>query len=266
MRRVSIGSAMDPANFAWVVGVGLAAALTGVALALGYSATFGRAEDALGRRRTRLRLGLAGGALGLLGALLVRPLRAPPVEPRAEAILNAELRKLLEQPGLREQLIAKSQGAALSELRLRVLTSAEYLSPRDLELWADARLRIARASPQACAKLWTGGDNPAASSALDTFSELELREWAEMSARGVALSLEGKPPPGVAPDALARGFAAVAATLAPDARQTFEADGRQAQLSEPRACRMFLLLFSGARSLPQPLQAEMLRALAQRAR
>jgi hypothetical protein len=179
-------------------------------------------------------------------------------------MLDAALREVLEQPGVREQLVAKSPGTALLELRLRVLASAEYLSARDLELWADVRLHIARVSPQACAKLWIGGDNPAASQALETFSDTELQQWAEMSARSVALSLEGKPPPAVAEGALARGFSAIAASLPVEARQTFEADGKQPQLSEPRACQMFLQLFSGARALPQPLQTETLRALAAR--
>ncbi len=216
--------------------------------------------------RTRLAWAIGIGAAAVLaGALLVRPRPRPTQDPpRADAILDAALRELLEEPGLREQLIAKSPGAALLELRLRVLPSAEYLSARDLELWADVRLRIARASPQACAKLWKGGDNPAASLALETFSDGELREWAEMSARGVALSLEGKAPPAVASDALARGIAAIAANLPPDARRTFEADARDAQLSEPSACQAFLRLFSGARALPQPLQGELLRALAAR--
>jgi hypothetical protein len=216
--------------------------------------------------RTRLAWAVGIGLAAVLAAaLLARPRALPPQgQPRAEATLDAALRELLDEPGLREQLVAKSPAAALVELRLRVLPSAEYLSARDLELWADVRLRIARASPEACAKLWRGGDNPAASLALETFSDGELREWAEMSARGVALSLEGKPPPAVASDTLARGLAAIAASLPPDVRQTFESDTRAAQLSEASACQAFVRLFSGARALPQPLQSELLRALAAR--
>src|SRR5690242_8075705 len=87
-------------------------------------------------------LGAAALALVLLSWRARTP--APPSNARTDRALDRALGAVLEQGGLDKVGPARSQG--LAELRKRVPVSAAFLSPRDLQLWADVRLHVARLS------------------------------------------------------------------------------------------------------------------------
>jgi hypothetical protein len=215
------------------------------------------------RRSLRWVLMLAGAVLGVIAGQLLHPLRPPPQSTsRVDAALDSALAAVLDHEDAQAKLSAPTRSVALLMLRARLARGVEYLSPRDLELWADYRLRVARSSTPACARMWQGGDNPFALQTLESFSDDDLQNWAELSARGVALSLEGKPAPPFPGNVLPRGFAVIGSQLPSPAREAFQTDSARANLSEARACQMFQTLFGGAAQLEPQLRTDVYRALA----
>jgi hypothetical protein len=140
--------------------------------------------------------------------------------------------------------------------------SVPYLAARDLELWAETREQVARSSPVACARLWKGGDDAFLGPAIVELGDDTLQAYVAMLARGFALRLERKPPPRVAPGSIERAFNAAAESLAPEARMAFQSDVRRADVSDQRACELFLALASAADHMEPPARTDFYRALA----
>jgi hypothetical protein len=176
--------------------------------------------------------------------------------------LDRALAPVIEQGGAQHKLGAPTP--ALTRVLARELAerSVQYLSARDLELWQKTRWRVAQASPDACARLWKGGDAAFLGPAIAALGADALDAYAEMLARGFALRLERKPPPEPQLGAIDRGFSAIAAGLPPDARASFEADVKRRDLSDTRACELFLTVSSGTEKLEPLSRADFLRALA----
>ncbi|HYP89876.1 MAG TPA: hypothetical protein VEQ59_17025, partial [Polyangiaceae bacterium] len=84
----------------------------------------------------------------------------------------------------------------------------------------------------------------------------------EMLGRALALRLEQKTPPAPVPGALGRGLAAIAALLPAAERARFEADLARHDLSDARACELFLTVSTLTESLEPASRSEFLRALA----
>jgi hypothetical protein len=137
-----------------------------------------------------------------------------------------------------------------------------YLAPRDLDLWAATRQRVARSSPRACARLWKGGDDSFLGPAIAELGDDALDAYTAMLARGLALRLERRPPPSVAPGSIQRGLRAIAEGLDPQTRVAFERDSARADVNDARACELFLSLADGAARLEQGLRTDFYRALA----
>ncbi len=161
---------------------------------------------------------------------------------------------------------AKWGAASPAQVRLvarrAAQTSIQYLAPRDLELWQDVRLRVARSSPAACARLWQGGETDFFGPAVAGLGDEPLREYTEMLARGLSLKLERKPPPEPSPAALASGLQAIGDALPGGERARFEADLRRSDLTDARACELFLVVSAGTQRLEPHLRTDFLRALA----
>jgi hypothetical protein len=157
-------------------------------------------------------------------------------------------------------------GASPTQVRLiareAAQSSIQYLAVRDLELWQELRLRVARSSPVACARLWQGGSNDFFGPALAALGDEPLQQYTEMLGRGLALRLERKPPPEPSFTALDRGFSAISAALPASEREAFEADLKRRDLTDTRACEMFISVSSGTKMLEAATRADFLRALA----
>ncbi len=145
--------------------------------------------------------------------------------------------------------------------------SVPYLGPRDLELWAGMRFRVAQASPQACSNLWKGGDETFLGPAIADLGPAELEAYVQMLARALALRLEElrferKPSPPPSASMIERGFAAIAEQLPADAQAEFEQNVKRRDVTDEQACRLFLTLFGGAEKLEPALRWHFYQALA----
>lgn len=189
-----------------------------------------------------------------------RPPEATPSQ--FEAALDRATAPVLELHAAEAKLGMSSPGQVRILARQLALDSVPYLAPADLELWAALRLELARASPEACARLWKGADDRFMAQSLASLGDEKLRAYSEMLARGLALRLERKPPPPLAQGAIQRGTAAIAAQLPGPARLAFEADLARRDLDDARACRLFLELSGGAQKLEPAARTELYRALA----
>jgi len=213
------------------------------------------------RRLSRAGLGVV---LLLPAALVVWWLwaRSERVTSRFDDALDQALKPVIEQSEAQHKLGAATP--ALTRVLTRELAerSMQYLSARDLELWQQTRSRVARASPAACARLWKGGDAAFLGPAIATLGQETLDAYTAMLARGLALRLERKPPPEPQRAAIEHGFAAIAAGLPEANRASFQADVKGRELSDARACELFLTLSDGTDKLEPLARADFLRALA----
>jgi hypothetical protein len=191
--------------------------------------------------------------------LSTRPER---VSSQFEQALDARLAPVMQRSEASHKLGAATSTHARLLARELAQRSVPYLDARDLELWAATRLRVARASKPACARLWKGGGDAFLGPAIVALGPEALDAYVEMLARAFAVRLERKPAPAVPPDAFDRGFAAIAEQLAAGERERFEADVKRRDLSDERACELFLTLASGAEKLAPAARADFYRALA----
>lgn len=176
------------------------------------------------------------------------------------------LDRALEPVLASRELGAKLGAASPAQVRLvareAAQTSIQYLAPRDLELWQAMRLRVARSSPAACARLWQGGSADFFGPAVAALGDEPLRQYTEMLARGLALRLERKPPPEPSPGALDRGLDAIARALPERERGSFRGDLGRRDLPDDRACQLFLAVSSATERLEPAARTDFLRALA----
>jgi hypothetical protein len=212
-----------------------------------------------GSSRVLLSLALIVPALLSLWWLLSRPVR---VRSTFEDALDRALGPVIEQREVSAKLGAATSAQGRTLARALALDSVPYLGPRDLELWASTRERVARSSKPACASLWKGSDDAAIGSAIAALGPELLGPYVDMLARALALRLERKPPPQVPPGAIGRGFAAASAALPPEARAAFAADSRRADVTDERACELFLTVSQAASALEPAARSDFLRALA----
>jgi hypothetical protein len=219
----------------------------------------------------QLRTGRAlRGAALLLPLLLVgwwlwsRPERQPS---SFDDALDSALAPVMQQSELKREVGLLTSSQARLVARDLAERSVPYLAPRDLELWAAMRARVARASRQACSKLWKGGDTAFLGPAISALGPEALEAYVQMLARALALRLEflrfeQKPPPQPSAAAIERGFAAIAARLPADERAWFEQDVKRPDVNDEQACRLFLTVSDGAERLERQQRYELYRALA----
>jgi len=188
--------------------------------------------------------------------------RPEPAASRFDEALDHAVAPVMQQTELPKKLGAVTSTQARLLSRELAERSVPYLGPRDLELWAATRLSVARASKAACARLWKGGDDALLRSAIGELGPEPLDTYTQMLARGLALRLERKPGPGLVPGVIDRGFAVIAEQLPPDARSQFQADVHRSDVSDERACQLFLTLGNGAEKLEPGLRVDFYRALA----
>jgi hypothetical protein len=181
---------------------------------------------------------------------------------RFDAALDRALAPVLEAHAANVKLGMSTPAQAKVLARQLAQDSAPFLAPADLELWAAIRLEAARSSPVACAHLWKGGDEAPLRQAVVELGDARLTAWTEMLARGFAVRLERKRPPEVSPSALPRGREAIIQALPPAQQPGFRADLSNRQLSDARACQLFVTLSSQAQQLEPALRSELYRALA----
>lgn len=181
---------------------------------------------------------------------------------RFDDALDRALAPVLEEHAEAMRLGAGTTTQARLMAREAAANSLQFLAPADLELWAATRLRVARSSPQACAKLWKGGDAAFVGRAVAELGDEALDSYTGMLARGLSLRLERKPPPEPSPGAISRGTRAIADALPAGEGAAFLVDIGRADLSEARACQLFLQLSTGAQKLPPEERVGFLRALA----
>lgn len=207
----------------------------------------------------------------LLGLMLVAPLvlslwwlwsRPTHGTTRFDDALDRALAPVMANDEVQHKLSAATSTQARLLARQLAELSIQWLSPRDLELWQATRLRVAKSSPATCSRLWKGGDQSFLGSAIAALGDDALEQYTEMLARGFALRLERKPPPAVSTGAVANGFAAVAAQLPAEQRERFESDAKQRELSDARACELFLTLSNGIEQLQPAQRSDFLRGLA----
>jgi hypothetical protein len=179
-----------------------------------------------------------------------------------EVALDRALEPVLAGRELGSKLGAASPAQVRLIAREAAQTSIQYLAPRDLELWQRTRERVARASPEACARLWQGGSTEFFGPAVAALGDEPLQQYTEMLGRGLALRLERKPPPEPSPGALSSGLAAIAAALPADERQRFQAESSRRDLAGARACALFLSVSKGIEALEPATRTDFLRALA----
>jgi hypothetical protein len=206
-----------------------------------------------------LAVALLGPALLALWWLSSRP---KPVRSSFDDALDRALAPVMEQREVHERLRVASSAQARPLARTLALDSVPYLAPRDLELWASTRERVARSSRHACAGLWKGSDDAAIGTAIAALGPELLQPYVEMLARGFAIRLERKPPPQSPPGSIERGFAAASAALPAEARAAFAADSKRSDVTDERACELFLMVSRAATSLEPAERADFLRALA----
>lgn len=219
----------------------------------------------------QLRAGRALRSAALLVPLVLVGLwlwtRAERAPSRFDDVLDRALAPVLQQSSLRQQLGALTSSQARLLARDLAGRSVPYLGSRDLELWAATRARAARASEPACARLWKGGDDAFLGPAIAELGPEALDAYVQMLARALALRLEAqglepKPPPVPATSAVERGFAVIAEQLPAQARAEFEQDVKRPDVSDARACQLFLTLASGAERLEPSLRADFYRGFA----
>jgi surface antigen len=191
--------------------------------------------------------------------LWTRPTR---VTNRFDDALDRALAPVMAQSEVQHKLSAASSTQARLLARNLAEQSVQYLSPRDLELWQATRLRAAKSSPATCAKLWKGGDQSFLGPAIVALGDDAAEQYCEMLARGFAIRLERKPPPSVSADAVAHGLDSIAAQLSPEKREAFTADVKRRDVSDARACELFLVLSAGIVELTPAQRSDFLRALA----
>jgi len=188
--------------------------------------------------------------------------RPSPVASAYEEALDRALAPVMAQREVQAKLGAASAGQARLLARQFAASSIQYLGPRDLELWQSVRLAVARASPDACARLWKGGSTEFLGPAIVGLGDETLDAYTEMLGRALALRLERKPPPEPAAGAVEHGLAAISAELAPGERAAFDTDVKRRDLSDARACELFLDVSTGAQKLEPGARTDFLRALA----
>lgn len=188
--------------------------------------------------------------------------RPAPAGSRFDAALDRAVAPVMQQTDVPRKLGAVTSTQARLLSRELAERSVPYLGPRDLELWAATRLSIARASKATCTRLWKGGDDALLRSAIGALDAEPLEAYTQMLARGLALRLERKPVPALVSGVIDRGFAAIAEQLPPDERRQFQADVHRPDVSDERACQLFLLLGRGAEQLEPSLRVDFYRALA----
>jgi hypothetical protein len=188
--------------------------------------------------------------------------RSTPVPTRFDEALDRALVPVMEQREVQLKLGAGTSNQARMLARELARRSVPYVAAHDLELWAEIRQKVARSSPVACARLWKGGDDAFLGPAIAQLGDAELESYVAMLARGFALRLEKKPPPSIAAGSIERGFVAAAAELPPEARAAFENDVKRADVSDARACELFMQLSSGAQKLEPAARSDFYRALA----
>jgi hypothetical protein len=181
---------------------------------------------------------------------------------RFDDALDRALAPVMAESEVQHKLSAATSTQARLLARNLAERSVEYLSPRDLELWQATRVRAAKSSPTTCAKLWKGGDQSFLGPAIAALGDDALAEYCEMLARGFAIRLERKPPPSVSAGAVALGLDRIAAQLPPEKRAAFSADVKQPDVSDARACELFLALSAGLAELAPAERSDFLRALA----
>jgi hypothetical protein len=198
----------------------------------------------------------------LLLALYWLRTRHNPQASRFDEALDRALLPVLSSHEAQTKLGAST--AAQTRILTRVLAerSVVYLAPGDLELWQTTRLHAAEASPQVCAKLWKGGEQTFLGPAIAALGDDALQRYVEMLARGLALRLERKPPPTTSLGAIDRGLSEIADGLPPETEAAFRADASKRELSDARACELFLTLARGSERLEPGLRTDFLRALA----
>lgn len=173
-------------------------------------------------------------------------------EPEAsdfEVALDRALAPVIEERAAQTKLGTSTSTQTRLMARQLAVSSVPYLGPRDLELWADLRKRVALSSPSACAKLWKGADETFIGSAVAALGEDALTSYTEMLARGFALRLERRPLPATAAGAVERGFSTASASMSEMERAAFEADVRRPDVTDARACELLLTL---GRAVEQP--------------
>ena len=206
----------------------------------------------------------------LVGALIVPALlslwwlwrRPAPVRSSFDDALDRALATVMQQREVQTKLGAATSEQARSFARELALASVPYSSPRDLELWASTRERVARSSKVACASVWKGSDDVAVGKAITALGPEVLEPYVEMLARAFAHRLERKPPPPVPAGAVERGFAATSAALPAEARSAFAADSRRPDVTDERACELFLAVSRATTGLEPGQRVDFLRALA----
>lgn len=207
----------------------------------------------------------------LRGGVLLVPLllavwwlyqRPAPRASRFDEALDRAVAPVMQQREVQQKLGAVSATQAQALARELAERSVPYLDPRDLELWAATRLRVAQASKPACARLWKGGNDELLRTSIAELEPEALDDYTQMLARGLALRLERKPPPALVPGVIDRVFGLVAEQQPPDARARFQADVKRADVSDARACELFLTLSRGAAQLDAALRVDFYRALA----
>jgi hypothetical protein len=186
---------------------------------------------------------------------------------RFDDALDRALTPVMQQSELQQEVRLLTSSQARLVARDLAQRSLPYLGPRDLELWAAMRASVARASPQACSKLWKGGDETFLGPAIANLGPETLEAYVQMLTRALALRLEllrleRKPPPQPSRAAIERGFAAIAAQLPADAHAQFEQDVKRPDVNDEQACRLFLTVSDGAERLEPTLRYEFYRALA----
>lgn len=178
-----------------------------------------------------------------------------------EVALDRALAPVIEERAAQSKLGASTSTQTRLLARQLAVSSVAYLGPRDLELWAELRKRVALSSPSACAKLWKGADETFIGAAVAGLGEDTLTSYAEMLSRGFALRLERRPLPTIAPGAVERGVTAAAANLNEEERAVFEADVRRPDVSDERACELLLTLSRAVETLDVGARTDFYRAL-----
>jgi len=212
----------------------------------------------------------------LRGALLLVPLllacwwlwsRPRQGESPFDDALDSALAPVMRQSELLQEFRNLTRAQARLLARDLAARSVPDLGARDLELWAATRARVARASQPACARLWKGGDDDFLGPAIADLGPEVLDAHVEMLARALALRLEllrlqRKPEPPASVATIQRGIAAIAAQLPAAERAAFEQDVGRPDVSDVRACQLYLTVSTGAESLEPQQRREFYRALA----
>jgi hypothetical protein len=196
--------------------------------------------------------------------LWTRPGRAPS---RFDDELDRALSPVMAESELRRQVGALTSSQARLVARDLAQRSIPFLGARDLELWATTRARVARASKPACTRLWKGGDEAFLGPAIAELGPDALEAYVQMLARALALRLEEsrreRQPEPRAPAAIERGFAAIAQQLPAEERPQFQQDVKRRDVTDARACELFLTVADGAERLDPALRSDFYRALAE---